>query len=505
MKASFADFVAKLPDPLVLAGIFLVAGLLMTRLVFRDRPVAQFVCRLASFAGFTAMLIVAGVVPSKPTPTMDWTFTYVLISVLKIVWWFAASWLLTGFFRAVLAYKRQPRETRLLRDLVAGFIYVCAVMAIIANVFDTQVSGLLAASGVIAIVLGLALQSTLGDVFSGIVLNLAKPYHPGDWVVLDNHLQGRIIETNWRATQILTDNNDLAIVPNSVIAKATLVNASTPTKAHGLKVVIRLDPAVAPSRGCATLGTALLSCNRILRTPAPTVTVRTLDAVALECELQFFVQEFDQGPLAQNEVFDLVFRHSASNGIRLAPPPGSAFSLPPMATRPGIADLPRRLLDQASIFAPLSDDERIALAPKMTRRTYKTGDVVVVQGSVAQALGILSSGVLVALQGHGKEKREVMRLAPGDCFGQGGVLTGAAAMFDVRALTKTTVYEIGKDDLAGILKDRPAITAELGQIMARREAVGNARLEGPAIPSKRGGSLAARLAGRVKDLFGLWS
>ena len=47
---------------------------------------------------------------------------------------------------------------------------------------------LLAASGVIAIVLGLALQSTLGDVFSGVVLNLAKPYHPGDWIILDERV-----------------------------------------------------------------------------------------------------------------------------------------------------------------------------------------------------------------------------------------------------------------------------------------------------------------------------
>ena len=168
-----------MPDPLALAGAFLVAGFLATRLAFRDRPIGRFLCQLASFAGFTAMLAVAGVIPSEPTPKMDWTPTFVAISVLKIVWWLAASWLLSGFFRAVLVYKRPPRETRLLQDLVAGFIYVCAVLAIIAYVFDIPVTGVLAASGVIAIVLGLALQSTLGDVFSGIVLNLAKPYHPG--------------------------------------------------------------------------------------------------------------------------------------------------------------------------------------------------------------------------------------------------------------------------------------------------------------------------------------
>lgn len=503
MNADFSRLISQIPDPLALAGALLVAGFLATRLVFRDRPIGRFLCQLASFAGFTTMLIIAGVIPSKPTPTMDWTLTYIIISILKIVWWLAASWLLSGFFRAVLVYKRKPRETRLLQDLVAGFIYVCAVLAIIADVFDIPVSGLLAASGVIAIVLGLALQSTLGDVFSGIVLNLAKPYHPGDWVILDGSLQGRVIETNWRATQILTDSNDLAIIPNSLIAKAKLINASRPAMAHGLTIIIRLDPTVAPSHGCAALETALLSCNRILRTPAPSVAIRLLDAVALECEVQFFVATIDEGPRARNEVFDLVFRHCTSAGIRLAPPPGSPFALPPSTARQGPADAPRRLLDHVPIFALLSNDERVALAQKMNRRTYKAGDVLIEQGAVAQALFILSSGALVALQGHEAEEGEVTRFAPGDCFGQAGVLNGAAAVFKIKALTRAIVYEIAKDDLAPILKERPAIAAELGQILARREAVGKSRLDELAVPDKRDGNLAVRLAERMKKLFGL--
>jgi small-conductance mechanosensitive channel len=212
-----------------------------------------------------------------------------VISFFKIVWWLAASWFVVGLMKAVLIFKRQPVETQFLQDLCAGFVYVCAVLGIMAYVFDLQIGGLLAASGVIAIVLGLALQSTLGDVFSGVVLNLAKPYHAGDWLILDGGLAGRVIETNWRATQILTEANDLAIVPNSIIAKAKLINASKPSGAHGLTVTVRLDPAVAPSNGVAVLETAMLSCNRILRVPAATVTIQSLDAIALQCELAFFV------------------------------------------------------------------------------------------------------------------------------------------------------------------------------------------------------------------------
>jgi small-conductance mechanosensitive channel len=56
-----------------------------------------------------------------------------------------------------------PREGELLQDLFAGLVYLAAAFAIIAYVFDLPIQGLLATSGAIAIVLGLALQSTLGD------------------------------------------------------------------------------------------------------------------------------------------------------------------------------------------------------------------------------------------------------------------------------------------------------------------------------------------------------
>ena len=121
-----------------------------------------------------------------------------------------------GLLPCNASLQRQPRETRFLQDLSVRVIYVAAGLAIVANVFGMPVGGLLAASGVIAIVLGLALQSTLGDVFSGIVLNVAKPYHPGDWIILDGGTQGCVVETDRRATHILTPDNDLAIIDSII-------------------------------------------------------------------------------------------------------------------------------------------------------------------------------------------------------------------------------------------------------------------------------------------------
>jgi small-conductance mechanosensitive channel/CRP-like cAMP-binding protein len=452
--------------------------------------------------GFTAMLAVAKVSPVEPTPVMGITVTYVTISFFKIVWWLAASWLLAGLVRAVLVFKRQPKETKFLQDLCAGVIYVSAVLGIVAYVFDMPISGLLAASGVVAIVLGLAMQSTLGDVFSGIVLNLAKPYRPGDWVILDGGLEGRVVETNWRGTQLLTVSADLATIPNSVISKAKLVNASQPTEAHGVFIKVRLDPSVDPLSGVTVLETAMLSCNLILRAPRAFVTIRSLDAIALECELAFFVSPIERRPEAQNEVFDRVYRHCASAGIRLAPPPESSLILPLQRPPHDAVDVPKRLLERLPIFAPLSDEERLLLAPKIKRRAHRAGDVIVEQGVVAGALFILTSGVLAGILLASGKDEEVLRYAPGDCFGQAGALPGAVTAFRVQALTSSVVYEIAKSDIEPILKARPAIAAELGRIVARREAAWKDRLNAVDDLDRRPANLAARLADRIKVLLG---
>jgi small-conductance mechanosensitive channel len=489
--------------PLGMAGFILLAGFLVSRAAVHLAPAVRLGCQLVTFAGFTYMLLASGVIPFKPTPAMAVTITYIVICCFKVIWWLAAAWLFSGFVATMLVFKRRPTETRFAQDICTGFIYIVALLGIIAYVFDMAVSGLLAASGVIAIVVGLALQSTLGDVFSGVALNLSKPYHPGDWLILEGGLEGRVIETNWRATQILTEANDLAIIPNSLIAKARLINASRPTGAHGLTILVRLDPSMAPARVIATLQTATLGSNKILRIPAPVVTVRTLDAVALVCEMEFYVPLIEQAPEAQNEMFDLVYRHCAAANIRLAPPAAGATALPPRDIRIDTANIPKRLLDHLAIFATLSDEEREALAPKMKRRAYKTGDVLVEQGVVAQSLFILGFGVLAALQRHDGRDIEVLRLAPGDCFGQASVMAGVETAFKVTALTRVVAYEIAREDLAPILKTRPAMAAELSQIMISREETGKERLGALDVDEDPHEPFTVQISNRIKDLLGL--
>ena len=138
-----------------------------------------------------------------------------------------------------------------------------------------------------------------------------------------------------------------------------------------------------------------------------------------------------------------------------------------------VADDPRRwILEREVLFAPLSAAERDALAPKLVRRPFATGEAVVTQGDAGNSLFLIGEGHLAAMFAPpGKPAREAGRLGPGDCFGEMSLLTGAPRSATVLALSAGIAWELAKPDVAPILVARPAIAAELGALLAHRQSI----------------------------------
>src|SRR5215468_11142295 len=308
-------------DPLVVAFGLMVLGGLTTHFLCKHAPFTRAIVRVVCLILLTVVLVNADIVPYQPMRFTGTPFLDAVHAALKVAWWLFAAWFLVSLLRAFVIVEYRPREGKLLQDLLASLIYLAAIFAIMAYVFDLPIQGLLATSGVVAIMLGLALQNTLGDVFAGLVLSFSRPYRPGDWIRLDGGLEGRVLELNWRATHVLTGRRDLAIVPNSTIAKSKIVNVSSPSGLHGVTITVQLAATTTPATGTELLAHALLNCQLIVATPAPTITVTAINATYTECEITFFVDELAAVTRAQNQVFDLIVRHLAVAGIALAPAP----------------------------------------------------------------------------------------------------------------------------------------------------------------------------------------
>ena len=457
--------VEALRDPLVVVFALFVLGVVASDLFFRRHPMSRAAVRVVFLILLTIILLHADVVPYRPLQLTGSPLRDAVHAILKIVWWLWAAWFLVGVVRALIVFQRSPREAKLLQDLIAGFIYLAAIFAIVSNVLDLPIQGLLATSGVVAIILGLALQSTLGDVFSGIILNFSRPYRPGDWINIDGGTEGRVLELNWRATSILTGRRDLAIVPNSTIAKSKIVNVSSPSGIHGTSVTVQLDAKAPPLRASEIIDHAIRNSRLIVETPPPSIVIKTINAAYTEFEITFFVEDLGSSAKAQNELLDFIYRHAAAADINLASPPNDARL---RNQRTGV----ERLLELVAIFDDFTAEERAAIAAKLVPRLYDEGDTLVEPAVVLQSLFIVGSGVLSFTREMAEGEIELLRIGPGEHFGEIGLLTGTAATARISALTPATVYELPKDHLVPILEARPPVAQALCRALARRQAVG---------------------------------
>jgi CRP-like cAMP-binding protein len=372
--------------------------------------------------------------------------------------------------------------------LVVAVVYIGMLLSILAFVFAMPIGTLIATSGVFAIILGLALQNTLSDVFSGIALNLGRPYTLGDWIILSDGTEGRVVETNWRSTHLLTLTNNVVALPNSFLAKLGLTNVSRPDESHGLSLTIRLVPTKMPAAILDLLHQVLMSCNSIVKDPPPSVAAKSLDASAMEVALYYRVSNVNQRNVARNEIYDLVYRYTKSTGLLLAMPYSASLvsgSAREDRTAAATSFTAIELIKEVPIFAALMNSEKEALAAMASVRNYLKGEIIVQHGESLSSLMIVQSGTVVRLRSDEEGREiEIGYLAPGDFFGETGLLAGVGEVATLRAMTHVVLYEIDQQSFGPLLLDRPEMAEDLAAILATR------------IPTSNGAEARSRLGSK---------
>jgi small-conductance mechanosensitive channel len=244
------------------------------------------------------------------------------VELFGIAWWILGAWLVRSLLTLVLRRTlfpndNQPHARRLFADLASGFVYVIAFVGIMDTVLKQPISAVLATSGVLAIVLGLALQSTLGDVLSGLSINIEKPFGAGDWITLNDHVEGQVIEINWRATRIKSYSNDLVIVPNSVIAKAIVTNHRRLYDPFLCTLRVKIDNTISPAAVIGGLQTAAAGAPGIASAFSPVAHAHEFVDTLIAYDLCFGVADFALRDEVQSEVIKRVTDMCSQQGIRI--------------------------------------------------------------------------------------------------------------------------------------------------------------------------------------------
>ncbi|MGP6462621.1 mechanosensitive ion channel domain-containing protein [Pseudomonas parakoreensis] len=444
--------------PLFCALILILLDLGLWRLISSRGSEWKLLVRVLIFSLFSAVLFNEGLNPMEPAPWADNVPLHLAATGLQIGWWLFGARTLTVLIGAVMM-QRVGHTGRLLQDLLGAVIFLIAIIAALAYVLDLPVKGVLATSGALAIIVGLALQSTLSDVFSGIVLNTTKPYQIDDWISIDG-TEGRVIDIDWRATRLQTSQGSMAVIPNSLAAKAKIINFSRPSNMFGLAVSVQVSPHARPNTVIDALERAMQGCRPLLDNPAPSVALKSASSTGVEYEISGFVSSMDQKRPVRNQLFDLAYRHLQASGVNLL------SSVEPIVA--GNLSRPRALLDSSPIFSTLRQEEKDTFSQNMTLQTFRAGETILEAGEVSDHLFIIESGVVsVTLTRHGSPF-ESGRMGPGEVIGEAGILSDSSVPATFAAKTFCALYRIEKTYLKPCLDARHDINEAMKALLDYR-------------------------------------
>jgi CRP-like cAMP-binding protein len=414
------------------------------------------------------------------------------------------------------------RIPQLLRQFVAVLVMAAVFVGLLSQVWGVALSAVLATTGVIGLVLGLALRRILTDFFSGIALNVEQPFRLDDFILLHTRqrrepIAGLVREINWRSTRILTPEDNLVSVPNSLVATAVVENLSYPSPVSEQEVDIVLDWVLPQGVAEALLGAAVTEAwmrGATAGDKPPKVRICRLDGRGVAWRITYLLdpRRKAKGP-ARHELLSCVHRHLVLAGLRPVaegadrPSAWLEGALPPATGKVPEFDTPgarRRVLDTMPLLDSLSAEERDTLALAMVLRQAPRGQHVVERGQAGQSMFVLAAGVAeVRVPGADGEPRRTSVLGPGDSFGEMSLLTGDERSADVVAMSPLVLFEIAGTVLAPLLVARPDLADALSRTVAAHLQA-DAKLRTPAQrPAAAALSMPAQIAARIRALFGL--
>ena len=379
-------------------------------------------------------------------------------------------------FDVVISRRRNVIAPQLLRQIVALILYMLLFASALKMVLDYDVKTALTGGAVLAAVIGLALQDTLGNLFSGIALHMEGAFDVGDIVHSGEHI-GVVESVSWRATRMRGFNNQMIILPNSVIARERL--EIFPNANLNARVIqFGVDYNVPPATVIGIVSQAAAHVDGVARELPCFARVANFADSSVIYEIKYHTRVYAQRDRIDADIRKAVWYALHRNKIAFATPVRAFQNYTPPEVRHEVSpeDVLARL-GEVDILSPLTEAERQTIAAATRIHFYSKGETILRHAAAGDSMFVVHTGTASVRLPDDSEQgwHEVAQLAPGTVFGEMALLTGETRTADVVALTDVTALEIGKDSLQPILSDHPdlveAITAKVIQRKGHLDAI----------------------------------
>ncbi len=403
-----------------------------------------------------------------------------LIKTIQTLLWICVIHTALSLLNATLFERAQgdtwrSRVPKLLIDLTRLVLILLGTAIVLATVWNADLAGLATALGVSSIVIGLALQDTLGSITSGIALLFERPFSVGDWLKIGDRV-GKVIDINWRAVRLITFEQEMLVIPHKVVGGEVIRNFSQPQKLHGERIQIGFSYQNPPNLAKQVLKNTALMTPGILSEPEPHVHTLGYQDSSINYEVKFFIEDYGDLETIRDRFMTRIWYAAQRHHLSIPFPIRTLyhFNGPTTQTKTNIKKMTESMrsvpsfipIDKAQTNGQVNVQEGIL-------QHFGVGEKAIRQGYPSNALYIIVSGkaVLTTFDSLGFDQ-EVMILKSGDFFGVTTLFSDEPSTVSVTAVSDLEVMMIPAAIVNRMVDRQPSFARELSQILElRRRAI----------------------------------
>lgn len=392
----------------------------------------------------------------------------ILLGVLAYLFVRALNSLIFGL---IFRLRKGFEAPTLIRNVFSIVAFTLLFLLIFNGLFpNVNLGALFTTSAIFGVILGLALQDTLGNFFAGISLQADKPFQVGDVITVGAQRHtGVVEEITWRAIKIRTFSNHVVLISNSTAGKES-IEVCPRNNLNARVVLFNTLYSDSPAKTIQVIREAVREADNVSQKITPIVRIRNLGDNGIDFEVKYWLENY-----ARYNDTDALLRQRIWYAFRRA---GINFAFPTrtlhVARRPPLTGLDdhdgeiTERLAAVDIFAPLSAEETAMLARSTANHVFAPGEMVIRAGDPGSSMFVVHNGrVRVQVTENGK-RRTVATLKEGDFFGEMALFTGEPRTANVVALEETEVLEIGYEAMKQVFETNPDLVESLSHIIAER-------------------------------------
>ena len=398
-------------------------------------------------------------------------------------------------FGLIFRLRRGFEAPQLVRNIFSIIAFTILFFLIFSWLYpDVNLGAVFTTSAIFGVILGLALQDTLGNFFAGISLQADRPFQVGDVITVGalKH-SGVVEEITWRAIKIRTFTNHVVLISNSSAGKES-IEVCPRDNLNARLVFFNTLYSDSPAKTIHVVREAVREAENVSQKITPIVRIRDLGESGVDYEVKYWLDDYakfnDTDALVRQRIW-YAFRRAGLNfafptrtlHVERKPRPGELS---------GDSSAIVERLSAVDIFAPLSADETARLAAAAVSHVFAPGEMVIRAGDPGSSMFVVHQG-RVSVQVHeGDRARTVATLNEGDFFGEMALFTGEPRTANVVAIEETEVLEIGHAAMKGVFETNPDLVESLSHIMADRRQ-GLAYQEDPTTSTAESAGLLAAI------------